>query len=171
MKAIENIYDAFFMEEPVTIKCIVNGKKLMGKIMSFSDHDPIQTGFNLEFSDGTAFWTIVCEDEDDVFSIQNEKFQPYVNAIKNSLSDFYSVCLYEWYKFEITYNNRYILIWVGADNEEKGKFLVRFEGDYQFNLYAGNGNWQAISHRVFNPNPINPEIVDLIVEELKKRVA
>lgn len=170
MKPGINDYDIFHIEEPITVKCIVNRKKLIGKIVSFSD-DPIQVGFNLEFSDGKAFETVACEDDDNKFSVPNKKLQPYIDAMKNALTDFYSVSGDNWYKFEITHDSKEILIWVGGDKDDVDKFSVHFEGDYQFHLHEQNGDWQANTVRVLHPNPINPEIVDLIVGELKKRVS
>ncbi len=154
-------------EEPITIKCIVHGKNLLAKIIGTTDH-PLHYEFVINFSDGICIEATLLESGR--WWVDNVKYRPYMIAIAEDLLGFFMVmhCEY-WYKFEINQKGRDLLVWVGV-GEEKYKFLVYFNADYQFTLINEKSGWEIISERVIEPNPIDNVLAHSIIKELEKRI-
>jgi len=166
LKIFEPGYKPF--KEPVTIKCVVNGKKLLAQILGETD-DPIQHGFMIQFPDGASFEAIAGEDADG-WVVSEERYEPYLLAIQDELKSFLAVMCGDWYKFEITLDERNLLIWVAYREGDDYPYCVHFDGDYQFHLKEGKPNWESMAVRMMDPAPIDQEIVRKVVYELQKRI-
>ena len=168
MKASSGAPGNMPFEEPVTIKCVVNGKNLLAKIIA-ETNDPVQQGFVIKFSDGIVLRATGCEDSD-MFETDNNLHAAYLDAIQQELRGFLMVMHGDWYKFEISHNNQELLIWISANYEKEYSYTVYFNGDYQFDLREKDGVWESRSVRIVNPNSVDAGIVDLIVKELKEKI-
>jgi len=154
-------------KEPVTIKCTVNGKRLMAEIIGRTD-DPIQYGFVIKFSDGISVEATITENG--YWFVDNVKYKQYVLAIDKNLRDFIGVINGDWYKFEIGNGASLKLVWLSVNPENKNEYSVYFEGDYQFHLRKTNSGWENESVRV-GAGPVNQVIVSQVVKELKRKIA
>lgn len=154
-------------KEPVTIKCIVNGKKLMAELIGHTD-DPIQYGFLIKFSDG--IYVEATMTENGYWFIDNVKYRHYVLAIDKNLRDFIGVINGDWYKFEIGNDSSLKLVWVSINPENKNEYTVYFEGDYQFHLRKTNSGWKNESVRE-GARAVNQVIANQVVKELEKKIA
>jgi len=154
-------------KEPVTIKCIVNGKRLMAEIIGQTD-DAIQFGFIVKFSDGICVEATISENG--YWCVDNVKYRHYVLAIDKNLRDFIGVKNGDWYKFEIGNDASLKLVWVSVNHENKNEYTVYFEGDYQFHLRKTNSGWENESIRV-GAKAVNQVIVSQVVKELEKKIA
>lgn len=151
--------------EPITIKCRVEGKDLLAKVVALTN-DPIQTGFVIKFSDDTSVTATGCEDSGK-FEANSPLYSPYIDAIQKELFGFSMVMDSEWHKFETKYKEENILVWVGVKEDKEYNYTIYFDGSYQFELRKKDGQWQSRSVRVIEPNPINQDIVNLVVGELE----
>ncbi|KAA9037123.1 hypothetical protein FW778_16970 [Ginsengibacter hankyongi] len=163
-KIFEPGYKPF--KEPVTIKCVVNGKKMLAEILG-ETKNPVQYGLMITFSNGVSFEAITSED-DGGWVVSEERYGPYLLAMQNELKSFLAVMHEDWYKFEITHGERNMLVWVAYREGDDYPYSIHFDGDYQFNLKEGKPNWESISVRMIDPAPIDREIVHKVVHECKK---
>ena len=153
--------------EPVTIKCLVHGKKMMAKIMGETANS-LTPSFLLEFSDGTSFEAMWPEDSE-YWHPARPKYWNYVFGIQDALTDFFSVYYTNWYKFEIHANAQDLLIWVGEDTITDFSFTVHYNGSYQFSLRQANEIWEAASLRD-EKEILDESIVNKVINELKQKV-
>jgi|SRR5665213_175363 len=153
-------------KEPVSIKCVVHGKKLIAEIIGQTD-DPIQYGFVIKFSDGVCVEATISENG--FWFVDKVKYKQYVLAIDKNLRDFISVNIGDWYKFEIGSGTSLKLVWASVNPENVNEYSVYFEGDYQFTLRKTKSGWENKSVRV-GAAPVNPIIVNQVVKELEKQL-
>jgi hypothetical protein len=165
-KIFEPGYKPF--KEPVTIKCVVKGRKMLAEVLG-ETNDPVQHGFVIQFPDGTGFEAVACDDEDG-WVVSEARYEPYLLAIQDELKSFLAVMNGDWYKFEITHEERNLLIWIGYREGNDYPYSVHFDGDYQFYLKEGESKWESMSVRMIDPVPVDQEIVDKVVHELQKRI-
>jgi|GEM_PF-2283096 len=152
-------------DEPVTIKCQVNEKKLIAEILGRLDN-PIQYSFLIKFSDGVIIEATFTE-YGNLF-LNEVKYRHYLLAIENSLRDFSCVSFEDWYKFEIQNGKIPLLVWVG-NWDSSNKYSVHFNGDYQFHLIQTKTGWENKSVRI-GAGPVDQHIVSLVVRELEKKI-
>ncbi len=132
MKSRIHPADNIPFEEPINIKCVVGDKKLFAKVTA-QTNDPVQTGFFVEFSDGTNIVATGCEDSGK-FEADSPLYARYIDAIQKELTGFSMVMDSDWYKFEIKYKHENILVWVSVKDEQDYNYKIYFDGTYKFEL-------------------------------------
>jgi len=164
-----NDFEFIIFEEPVTIKCNVEGRNLMAGITS-EYYDPTEHLFLIEFSNDVTIVTGPSSEEPDCWLVEEPKDLPYLNAVIRSLADFVAVRDSFWYKFEIKYGTRKLLVWAAQSEENKNQFSVHFEGDYQFHIEKTNLGWRSWTIREYDPNPIIVPIVKEVTKYLNGKI-
>ena len=158
-----NDFEIMIFEEPVTIKCNVEGKNLMAEITS-EYHDPTLHCFLIEFSNDVQIVAGPSTEEPGSWTLDDLKYVPYLNSVMKSLADFIAVRESFWYKFELRDGSQELLVWAAQSEENKKEFAVHFEGDYQFHLEKTSSGWTSWTIRESGLNPI----IKLVVKEVSR---
>ena len=153
-------------DEPITIKCVVNSENLVASITGELDL-PKELGFFLIFSDGISFEALL--NESGKWHVDDVRYKPYIKSIEKNLHCFVAVRNYDWYKFEVGGEANRLLVWVCAEKYNPKKYLVYFNGDYQFHLLKRKKGWEINSIRV-NAGPVDQNIANQVAAKLKEKI-
>ena len=162
-------FEITVFEEPVTIKCHVEGRNLLAKI-TIEYCDPTDHFFYIEFSNDVQIVTGPSDEEPGCWTVDDVKDLPYLNAIIKSLTDFMAVRESFWHKFEIKNGSRKLLVWAAQSEENKNEFSVHFEGDYQFHLEKINSHWISWTISEYEPDPTIVPIVKEVTKYLNEKI-
>ena len=153
-------------DEPITIKCVVNGENLVASIIG-EPALPKESGFFLIFSDGTSFEAFL--NESGKWHVHYGRYKPYIKAIEKDLDCFVAVRNCDWYKFEVGDEANRLLVWVCVEKYKSKTYLIYFNGDYQFHLLKRKKGWEIKSIRV-NAAPVDQNIANQIAAKLQEKI-
>ena len=162
-------FEITVFEEPVTIKCHVEGRNLMAEI-TIEYCDPTDHFFYIEFSNDVQIVAGPSTFETGRWWVDEMEYLPYLNSIEKSLADFIAVRESFWYKFEIKNGSQKLLVWVAQGEANKNEFSVHFEGDYRFHLEKINSRWISWTIGGYQLNPILQPIVDEVCAYLDGKI-
>jgi hypothetical protein len=164
-----NDFEVTEFEEPITIKCNVEGRNLMAEI-SCEYHDPTEHFFLIEFSNDVQIVAGPSSVEPGSWWVHDLEYLPYLNSVKKSIADFIAVSESFWYKFEIKDGSQKLLVWAAQSEENKNEFSIHYEGDYQFHLEKTSSGWTSWTIRENEPNPIIEHIVKEVSKYLNEKI-